>query len=573
MNLRFDKYHTYREITEFLQSCVSAYPGFCKLDSIGKSLEGRDIWMLEITNRKTGPGCDKPAVYADGNIHAGEVTGAETILWAVKHLLGNYDKDRRITYLLDTRVFYFIPRIAVDGAEYYLTTPDVLRSSVRQWPDAYDDKPGLCPEDVDGDGRILFMRKEDPDGGWKISGKDPRLMVRRGPHELPEPGTAYYHVYIEGMVKDFDPGLPVEKAPEKHSLDFNRNFPTNWAVHTRQKGSGDYPFSEPEMKAVADFFVSHPNIVLSMSYHTYGGYVLRPFCSQSDTAMDVQDLQIYLAAGEVAEDVTGYPCKSIYQWFTRDQTRPSVGSALEWAYETLGILALATELWDMRGRAGLPKEPAHTRQAVTCKEREEEELTLLKWNDKVMNGTLFINWYEFDHPQLGLVEIGGWEPKFGRDNPPLCFLEEECRKNGLFILDLASMAPRLAIEKATANPLGNGLYKIDAVVKNQGYLPSHGTFSALKMNRAEPVRAVLDISPGQNPEQPLGSQGAGIETPGETTLVAGKAQQELGHLGGRAGGGSYKKRVSWVVRGKPGQPVTVAAYSSRAGKSQCEIVL
>jgi len=133
--------------------------------------------------------------------------------------------------------------------------------------------------------------------------------------------------------------------------------------------------------------------------------------------------------------------------------------------------------------------------------------------------------------------------------------------------------PRLAIEKATANPLGNGLYKIDAVVKNQGYLPSHGTFSALKMNRAEPVRAVLDISPGQNPEQPLGSQGAGIETPGETTLVAGKAQQELGHLGGRAGGGSYKKRVSWVVRGKPGQPVTVAAYSSRAGKSQCEIVL
>jgi len=104
------------------------------------------------------------------------------------------------------------------------------------------------------------------------------------------------------------------------------------------------------MKAVADFFVSHPNIVLSMSYHTYGGYVLRPFCSQSDTAMDVQDLQIYLAAGEVAEDVTGYPCKSIYQWFTRDQTRPSVGSALEWAYETLGILALATELWDMRGK-------------------------------------------------------------------------------------------------------------------------------------------------------------------------------------------------------------------------------
>ena len=41
-----------------------------------------------------------------------------------------------------------------------------------------------------------------------------------------------------------------------------------------------------------------------------------------------------------------------------------------------------------------------------------DALKLLKWNDEALNGEGFKPWKEFDHPQLGKVEIGGWKTKF-----------------------------------------------------------------------------------------------------------------------------------------------------------------
>ncbi len=121
MNITFDKYHNYAEIRAFLQDCVREHSDLCRIECIGKTYQDREILMIEITNRKTGPGSDKPGIYADANTHAGEVTGAEVILYTIKTLLEGYGKDPRITELVDTRVFYFIPRITVDGSEHYLT--------------------------------------------------------------------------------------------------------------------------------------------------------------------------------------------------------------------------------------------------------------------------------------------------------------------------------------------------------------------------------------------------------------------------------------------------------------------
>ncbi|HHY68898.1 MAG TPA: M14 family metallopeptidase [Bacillota bacterium] len=564
MSITFDKYHTYQEIEDFLKSCISEHPNLCNLETVGKSFQGRDIWMLEVTNKETGSAKDKPGVYLDGNIHAGEVAGCETVLWIIDHLLNSYGNDNAITYLLDTQAFFFIPRIAADGAEYYLSTPHTVRSSLREWPEDYDEKPGLYPEDIDGNGKILTMRVRDPNGAWKISSKDPRLMIRREPNDLPLDGVSYYNVYREGLIREYDKDLPVKDAPPKYGLDFNRNFPTNWAVKTRQPGSGDYPFSEPELKAIADFFVSHPNIVLSMSYHTTGGYILRPFCTQRDSAMDPKDLQVYCTIGQIGEEITGYPCKSIFEWFTQDQTRPSVGSALEWFYETLGILSFATELWDMNGRAGLPKRPSHQYLSMSHKQLEEEGLALLRWNDEVMGGQLFVNWQKFDHPQLGEVEIGGWEPKFGRQNPPISLLEEECRKNGLFALEMAKSAPRIGIDKVNVECTEGDLHKIEVVVTNEGYLPTHGTFNALKMNAVRPVKVKID--PVVNPAQRENGQG-GIE------IVSGKAEQDLGHLDGYLAGNDRKKKASWMVRGRPGSTVNIIVTSGRAGSATTTIEL
>jgi hypothetical protein len=63
------------------------------------------------------------------------------------------------------------------------TGPKFIRSSTRPYPFDEDPVDGLTVEDVDGDGRILYMRMPDPNGNYKAHPDDPRLMVARDPAE------------------------------------------------------------------------------------------------------------------------------------------------------------------------------------------------------------------------------------------------------------------------------------------------------------------------------------------------------------------------------------------------------
>ena len=165
-DVKFDKYYLYDELTAYLRQYVETYPELMALKSVGKSFEGRDVWAATLTNSATGSADNKPAMYVDGNIHAGEVTGSVACLYLIDHLLTQYGVDPAVTKLLDTRTFYILPRINPDGAEKYLTTPAMLRSSVRPYPDYRkdEDPPGLHAEDIDGNGKILFMRLRDEIG-------------------------------------------------------------------------------------------------------------------------------------------------------------------------------------------------------------------------------------------------------------------------------------------------------------------------------------------------------------------------------------------------------------------------
>lgn len=201
IDVNFDKYYLYDELTSYLHRYAEIYPQFASLESIGKSFEGRDIWAMTITNRATGSPDEKPAMYVDGNIHAGEVTGSIAALYLINHLLSQYANDPVVRKLLDTRTFYILPRINPDGAELYLTSPIQLRSSVRPFPDHRkdEDPPGLHAEDFDGNGQILLMRiRDDKRGAWKVDQEDARLMVERSPLDMEGP---FYHIYTEGVIR------------------------------------------------------------------------------------------------------------------------------------------------------------------------------------------------------------------------------------------------------------------------------------------------------------------------------------------------------------------------------------
>jgi len=98
-----------------------------------------------------------------------------------------------------------------------------VRSSTRPYP--YDEEPvdGLLEEDIDGDGRILFMRIPDKNGTWKPLPKEPRLLVRRDPTET---GGKYYRVLPEGLLKNYD-GVTIEVQSRKKTsilTEISRSF-------------------------------------------------------------------------------------------------------------------------------------------------------------------------------------------------------------------------------------------------------------------------------------------------------------------------------------------------------------
>jgi murein tripeptide amidase MpaA len=559
MDMKFDHYYVFSEMESHLKNLAGQYPQLAQLSSIGKSPEGRDLWAVTITDTETGEHYKKPAFYIDGNHHAGEVTGCMIAMYTIKYLLEQYGKDPRVTKLLKRYTFYIIPRVSPDGAEVYLTTPETLRSVPRFYP--YPDpeeKEGLYPADIDGDGHILLMRIRDASGEWKVSPKDPRALVRRAPDE--EDGV-FYRVYTEGFIRDYQGG-EIKVAPTKWGLDLNRNYPYGWAPDTRQPGAGEFPLSEPETRAVAEFIVGHPNIVLAFTYHTTGGVLLRVPGAHAASQSPQKDIQALIEIGEMGVQETGYPCIPCFEDFMGGGDNYSTGAFDDWLYEHRGILGYTVETWNMAQRAGINMWP---RRQKSHSEQTEEFLRLLEWNDRELGGRGFCNWRPFNHPQLGEVEIGGWYSKFVVQNAPPSFLEAECHKNMVFSLRAALTLPRLEIHKPSAREVGDGVYEVSGVIKNVGYLPTHGSCQALKAKKVQALTVTVS--------------GEGVE-------VIGKSKIEVDNLEGRSGSsGAFwmgyfrgtpdlrEARVSFVVKASRDTVVTMAVSGERAGTAEVQIPL
>ncbi len=182
------KYHTYDEMLALLQGWEEAFPEICQLESIGRTPEGRELWLLTLTVLATGAAATKPAYWCEANTHAGEVTGSEAVLQMADQLIAKFVAgDATTDAMLRSSTIYLLPRIAADGAEKYLTTEYSLRSSPLSASDQPAEWPGLVARDIDGNGELLMMRIKDSAGSFKKSEKDPRVMVPRGPAEYGAP--------------------------------------------------------------------------------------------------------------------------------------------------------------------------------------------------------------------------------------------------------------------------------------------------------------------------------------------------------------------------------------------------
>ena len=116
--------------------------------------------------------------------------------------------------------------------------------------------------------QILQMRIADPHGEHRSHPEDPRVMLRVKPGEQGE----WTRLGTEGIDNDGD-GRVNEDPPGY--LDMNRNWGFMWQPYYVQSGSGDFPFSAANTKAISDFISTKPNICFAFAFHNYGGMFLR----------------------------------------------------------------------------------------------------------------------------------------------------------------------------------------------------------------------------------------------------------------------------------------------------------
>src|ERR1043166_8086781 len=79
-----DDYLDYAQMTTLLQTWAEKHPDVCRLRSIGKSGEGRELWMLVVGR---DPERVRPALWVDGNMHAMELTGSSAALTFAETLI------------------------------------------------------------------------------------------------------------------------------------------------------------------------------------------------------------------------------------------------------------------------------------------------------------------------------------------------------------------------------------------------------------------------------------------------------------------------------------------------------
>lgn len=550
---RYDHYWKYEEMEQALQTLAETYPSLMKLEVLNRTKEGRAIYGVTISEDLNE---DRPAFYMDGCTHAGEVSGSMSCLYTIDTLLTSHDEER-IAKLLKKQVFYFIPRISPDGTEEYLTTPNTVRSINEIYPEVQK-KEGLHAEDLNGDHRILMMRRREPYGAWKKASGSEFQMVRREPDDTE---GEFYSVYTEGMIDAYD-GINVPSAHNGYGMDFNRNFPVSWQPEGLQRGAGETPLDHVETKTMADFIISHKNICAVQTMHTSGGVLFYPPGTMPEGKACAADMKQIKEIARLADHKLKYPAANLFETFAEDEAHFDAGAFDDWCYLNQGIPALTVEIWNIHEKAGCDEQYPVDRNKSEQKEAEENA-KIEEWIRKNAPEAI-AEWQAFEHPQLGEVEIGGIDWKFTSQNPPASFLAEELDKLLDFTLRFADTLPSLHFGDVKVTKETDCVYRLETSLYNSGFLPMWLSEHAKELKNERPVFLKAE----------------------NCRILSG--EKEIDALAGFAGvpssygyGGNIMtfaknpavRKLTWLVEGKAGDAVTLTACHEKTGSVSVTAVL
>lgn len=537
------KYHSYDDLTKALKQLTSQYSSIIKLESIAKTIKGRDLWAVTI-----GKNVNNKAILIVGGIEAPQLVGSEHTLRFIEQFAQSYGKVDSITKLLGNTTIYVIPRANPDASESFFSKPLVERETNYNPYD--DDRDAAIDEDdvddVNKDGIISWMRIKDPRGEWIVNPDDTRLMKKA---DAGKGEKGIYRLLSEGIDNDKDEEWNEDGIA---GTDLNRNYTYNYQFFG--KNSGVHQISEVESKAIADYVYDHPNISLVFSFSSNdnlnNAWKNEPPKGESPVISSVT---------KEDEDYFGMASKKFGE-LTKLKDAPKgvkgEGAFSEWAYFHSGRWSFSVRPW-WSGELPKSKDTSaakdSTKKSSDSKKDDKEKsddpnVKILKWYDAIGSKDIVVQWSKFNHPDFPKqeVEIGGVRP-FVLSNPPAESLNNYSKPFSNFITYLAGQLADISLSNQKVEKIGDNVFRVSIDVINNGYLPTNSGMG-VKTRWVRNVRVVLDAGKGNS-------------------VSSGKSKQILEPIKGSGG----FKTVSWIIVGKGS--ISITAESSVAGKSELKIEL
>lgn len=580
--LTFDRYHDARATAAILKSLARRHPKLIRIRSLGKSGQDKDIPLAVVTDFSTGKPEEKPGILVEGNIHGNERIGGEAALMLIHQLVTRRSQDARIDDLLRTRTFWVVPKSNPDAADAWVR--GVLKPEDDDG-DGKEDEDG--PDDVDGNGLITSMRIVDPEGRFIPDPEDDRLMVPFSTLTVKQRRRyrgSRYRIVTEGIDND-DDGEVNEDGPD-WEIDPNRDFPADLKMerkyrkkyarggNTRMQGRpskvqrGKEPEPEflrtAETRALSSFLTATPSLALTISFHSYGNVLFRPFGYIPDKAgIPRSDLKRLNELGLAFRRLTGFDGYGAPYLGERQV----VGGLHDYCFWDFGIPGLTVEIWSVPGigRDWADRDSRRTDrgggrgggrggrdQWRNRRGNPGDQRKMLAWVDaeKVQDG--WFPWKPYDHPTYGEVEIGGlWSPSRLRYNPPPSRIQATLKPFVAFALEAAQATPLLRVVEARVKPSRSRVRTIEAEIMNIGSAPTAWRL-ACKRKLATVPRVLIELAQG-------------------VSMSSGRAERTLQHL---KAGETVRARWSVVLPDGPGPwEVTVTVISRKGGTHRRKVRL
>lgn len=108
-------YHNNDELLDAFNRLVKQYPNNAQMNTIGFSLEGRPLVVLQITRNLRNRNLLTPPIKYIGNMHGDETLGRQLLIYLAYYLLNNYQTNLEINQLINNTDIYIMPTMNPDG--------------------------------------------------------------------------------------------------------------------------------------------------------------------------------------------------------------------------------------------------------------------------------------------------------------------------------------------------------------------------------------------------------------------------------------------------------------------------